>query len=90
MLYRIGGYEGTFLTINCLFISGCSSSLVNLRKDLEKRTGVTGKAIRIEKVRYAGKEGKTPQGCPLAKWVRWLDPLHRLLIFILILFSIIL
>ncbi|KRT84335.1 hypothetical protein AMK59_2101, partial [Oryctes borbonicus] len=48
---------------------GCSSSLVNLRKDLEKRTGVNGKAIRIEKVKYAGKEGKTPQGCPLAKWI---------------------
>lgn len=53
-------------------ISGCSNSLANLRKDFETRTGVIGKAIRIEKVRYAGKEGKTPQGCPIAKWVSYL------------------
>nr|XP_022919223.1 DNA N6-methyl adenine demethylase isoform X1 [Onthophagus taurus] len=48
---------------------GCSNSLINLRKDFETRAGVHGKAIRIEKVRYTGKEGKTPQGCPLAKWI---------------------
>lgn len=50
-------------------IIGCSTNLVNLRKDFEERTGVAGGALRIEKVCYTGKEGKTAQGCPLAKWV---------------------
>lgn len=51
------------------FFKGCSNNLINLRKDLETRTGVNGKALRIEKVRYTGKEAKTVQGCPLAKSV---------------------
>lgn len=48
---------------------GCANSLPTLRKDLEDRTGVNGKALRIEKICYTGKEGKTPQGCPIAKWI---------------------
>lgn len=56
------------LFINLLLL-GCSSSLPELRKDLETRVAITGKALRIEKVSYTGKEGKTTQGCPMAKWV---------------------
>ncbi|XP_045493145.1 DNA N6-methyl adenine demethylase isoform X1 [Colias croceus] len=48
---------------------GAASSLAELRKDLEARTGLSGKELRIEKVCYTGKEGKTAQGCPMAKWV---------------------
>ncbi|CAH2002157.1 unnamed protein product [Acanthoscelides obtectus] len=48
---------------------GCANDLKSLRYDLECRTGVLGKAIRIEKIKYTGKEGKTAQGCPIAKWV---------------------
>lgn len=48
---------------------GCANSLHTLRRNLEGQTGVHGPAIRIEKVKYTGKEGKTAQGCPVAKWV---------------------
>lgn len=48
---------------------GAAASLLDLRSDLERRTGLKGNAIRFEKVVYTGKEGKTTQGCPMAKWV---------------------
>ena len=48
---------------------GCAATLTELRRTFEERCGVTGPALRIEKARYVSKEGKTPAGCPMAKYV---------------------
>lgn len=48
---------------------GSAATLEELRRDFESRVGISGKQLRIEKVVYSGKEGKTGQGCPLAKWI---------------------
>lgn len=48
---------------------GSATTLAELRTDFETRFNIRGRQLRIEKVLYTGKEGKTGQGCPLAKWI---------------------
>ncbi|KAH9520003.1 hypothetical protein Btru_071457, partial [Bulinus truncatus] len=48
---------------------GAARDIPAVRKIMEQRTGVTGPALRIEKVIFTGKEGKSKEGCPVAKWI---------------------
>ena len=53
---------------------GAAESLAALRLLMERRTGLAQQAIRLEEIVFTGKEGKTSQGCPVAKWVRPAPP----------------
>ncbi|KAI8796635.1 methylcytosine dioxygenase TET2 [Biomphalaria glabrata] len=48
---------------------GAARDIPAVRKMMEQRTGVMGSALRIEKVIFTGKEGKSKEGCPVAKWI---------------------
>merc|ERR1719341_2070871 len=48
---------------------GHASSRSSLRAHFEKHTGLRGNALRIEAIKFSGKEGKTEEECPIAKWI---------------------
>ena len=51
------------------YFLGFAKSIKQLREVMEQRCQVKGSALRIEKAVYYKYEGKSSEGCPLAKYV---------------------
>jgi len=48
---------------------GHAPSRPALRRLFEERLGARGAALRLETIKFSGKEGKTEEECPIAKWI---------------------
>lgn len=46
-----------------------AATVEKMRSLIEERYGERGSAVRIEKIRHTKVEGRTAEGCPIAKWV---------------------
>ena len=56
---------------------GHHKTLEGLRKKFEESLGVSGEELRMVSVRFTGKEGKTSEDCPIAKWILQRPGLHE-------------
>ena len=48
-----------------------------LRKKFEESLGVSGEELRMVTILFTGKEGKTSEDCPIAKWILQRPCLHE-------------
>merc|ERR1719402_675376 len=62
--------QGTALDNGPYYVHlGHAPSRPALRRLFEERLGARGAALRLETIKFSGKEGKTEEECPIAKWI---------------------